>query len=114
MQHPQVSTLFGRTIWKDCNNENKNSKQTGKDPALALLEYHVTQLKGYSPAGLLMGRKIRLFVPIYQLISEFPAPQHVKQLLSSQTDLQKRYIDKTFTPLKPFFHYVNLLEMKLV
>jgi hypothetical protein len=82
----------------------KKSKQSGKDPAMAVLEYRATPLNiGYSPAELLMGRKIRSFLPISpkQLIPKAPEPEQVKQLLSSQKDLQKSHYNKTATPLKP-------------
>jgi hypothetical protein len=72
---------------------------------MASHQYRASPLKiGYSPAELLIGRKIRPFLPISptskQLIPTAPEPLRVKQLLSSQKDLQKSYYNKTATPLK--------------
>jgi hypothetical protein len=42
----------------------KKCKQDGTDPLIAILELRATPLSiGYSPTEILMGRKIRTFIP---------------------------------------------------
>ena len=74
----------------------KDLLKKNPDPYQALLNYHTTPLQnGYSPAELLMGRKLRAILPI---ISSQKLPKLPNQSVLSQTEQaikekQKRNFD---------------------
>ena len=67
---------------ENCVKTVKNLLRDAKDPYLALLAYRVTPLQnGYSPAELLMGRKLKTTVPIHprQLVPKIPDVKLLRQ-----------------------------------
>ena len=80
------------------------AKQTGQDPLIALLEYRTTPLcTGYSPAELLMGRKIRSFLPTptNQCVPIVINNQEIRSQLEQQKNNQKNKYDMHSRALKP-------------
>ena len=74
----------------------KKCKISKQDPYLALLSYRSTPLKnGYSPADLLMGRKLKTTLPImpHQLCPEPVDIQKVKNFEQNYRENYKQYSD---------------------
>jgi len=74
-----------KTMWKKTS-----------DPCLALLSYRATPLQnGYSPAELLMSRKLRTTVPIIEQerVPKVPEKSVVKEMESQAKGLQKNNFD---------------------
>ena len=86
-----------------CNGEAERAVQTIKnlltkndDPYLALLSYRSTPLEnGYSPAELLMGRKLRTVVPMApsQLIPSLPKTPQLRERERKIRERRKRNFD---------------------
>ena len=75
----------------------KKSFTSKDDPYLALLSYRSTPLKnGYSPAELLMGRKLRTRLPILpsELEPNLPNDEKLKAFESNYRNKYKNYADK--------------------
>lgn len=83
----------------------KKCKQDGTDPLIAILELRATPLSiGYSPTEILMGRKIRTFIPMSEknLTPKTTDFKRIRSLLEKQKCIQKKNYDKHSRPLKPF------------
>lgn len=76
----------------------KKSTDSKSDPYLALLSYRTAPLDcGFSPAELLMNRKIRTTLPYYTEIKE----SEVLTKMDTLKRRQKHYFDKSTKPLSP-------------
>ena len=78
------------------------AKDANRDPYLPLLEYRNTPLEcGYSPAQLLMGRRLRSVVPTTdrQLSPETIHVKKARENMQKQKDKSKIYHDQKARPL---------------
>ena len=68
----------------------------GRDPNLALLEYRTTPLSGleYSPAQLLMSRRLRGVIPVSSNLLQPTAPKDPQRKLTSREQQQKQHYDR--------------------
>ena len=74
----------------------KDLLKKNPDPYLALLDYHTTPLQnGYSPAELLIGRKLRttLLMISSQLLPKLPNQSALSQTEQAIKEKQKRNFD---------------------
>ncbi|XP_062573713.1 uncharacterized protein K02A2.6-like [Saccostrea cucullata] len=75
------------------------SKADGKDYNLGLVEYRTTPLSlGYSPAQLLMSRKLRSILPVVPDDLKPKVPVRVKELMEAEREKQKGYYDRSAKP----------------
>ncbi|XP_060557421.1 uncharacterized protein K02A2.6-like [Ruditapes philippinarum] len=82
----------------------KKCQATKTDPYLAFLEYRNTPLNcGYSPAQLLMGRRLKSILPSTneQLKPSFINQKSVRKSLQENKVTQKNYYDKSSRSLPP-------------
>ncbi|XP_060561973.1 uncharacterized protein K02A2.6-like [Ruditapes philippinarum] len=82
----------------------KKCHETKTDPYLAFLEYRNTPLNcGYSPAQLLMGRRLKSILPTTneQLKPSFINHKSVRKSLQENKVTQKNYYDKSSRSLPP-------------
>ena len=82
----------------------QKSKDDNRDPYLPLLEYRNTPLKcGYSPAQLLMDRRLRSILPSTnkQLMPETVDPNKAHKKMTEQQNKTKQHYDKTARKLPP-------------
>jgi len=102
-RYPQSNGLAEKYV-QICKNILEKTKLSGTSPLIAILEYRTTPVDNFaSPAQLLMGRRLRSILPVYTPRLEPQTPQNpdvlAKRILSQQR--QKKYYDRTATPLKP-------------
>ncbi|XP_014678509.1 PREDICTED: uncharacterized protein K02A2.6-like [Priapulus caudatus] len=93
-RYPNSNGLAERTV-QTVKNIIRKSKESGEDPQLGLLAYRSTPMEnGYSPAQMLMGRRIRTNLPIRTNLLETNTSQRVvkKKVLSQKK--QKHYHDR--------------------
>ncbi|XP_014675601.1 PREDICTED: endogenous retrovirus group K member 6 Pol protein-like [Priapulus caudatus] len=93
-RYPKSNGLAERTV-QTVKNIIRKSKESGEDPQLGLLAYRSTPMEnGYSPAQMLMGRRIRTNLPIRTNLLETNTRQRVvkKKVLSQKK--QKHYHDR--------------------
>ena len=79
----------------------KKAHDDGKDPELALLDYRNTPISGmpYSPAQLLMSRRLRDQLPTSNTHLKPKVPVHAADALKRRQNTQKRYYDRGSKPL---------------
>ena len=99
VQHMHSAERYVQTIKKLL----KKSKESGRDEALALLEFRNTTITGmsYSPAQLLMSRRLRGCLPVTASSLQPTIPCDVKKKLESCQTKQKFYYDQHARPLPP-------------
>ena len=93
---PQSNGLAEKAV-SIMKNLLKKCQLSGDDPYLALLNYRATPLKnGFSPAELLMGRKLRTRLPILDqnLIPETVDPEKMRELEDIHRVKYKTYADE--------------------
>ncbi|XP_060594114.1 uncharacterized protein K02A2.6-like [Ruditapes philippinarum] len=89
---------------KTVKNLFTKSKQAGKDPYLAMLEYRNAPLPcGKSPAQLLMSRQLRSTLPLMseQLDPKVPDTQVIRDSMFNAKQRSKYYNDRSTKTLKP-------------
>ena len=80
----------------------KGLLEKSDDPYLALMSYHSTPLEnGYSPAELLMGRKMRTIIPMIpeQLLPNVPPKLVVKEKEMKIRDRQRTNFNNPIMPV---------------
>ena len=85
----------------------KNAQSSGKDPYISVLEYRTTPLSsGYSPAQLLMSRRLRSVLPCLQsqLIPNTPDVVKITNHMKLNHTPQKKYDHTDAKQLKPLNH----------
>ena len=80
----------------------KKTHEENTDPYLALLEYRNTPVSGmkYSPAQMLMSRRLRTKIPVATSLLTPNIVDPSAELIKAQSG-QKRYYDRCANPLKP-------------
>ena len=93
------SERFVQTV----KNMMRKTMEVGKEPHLALLEYRNIPLSGisYSPAQLLMCRRLKDMLPTTSNFLEPTVPQSASTRLKQRQLKQKRYYDRGTRPQKP-------------
>ncbi|XP_062576025.1 uncharacterized protein K02A2.6-like [Saccostrea cucullata] len=100
-KYPQSNGLAEKTV-QIAKRILDKSKADGKDYNLGLLEYRTTPLSlGYSPAQLLMSRKLRSILPVVPDELKPKVPVRVKELMVAEREKQKGYYDRSAKPLPP-------------
>ena len=103
-QYPKSNGLSESCV-KKIKTLLKKCKQDGTDPLIALLELRATPLSiGYAPTEILMGRKIRTFIPMStkSLTPKTIDYKKIRSLLEEKRCSQKKNYDKHSRSLKPF------------
>ena len=74
----------------------RKAAQEGKDPNLALLEYRTTPLSGmeYSPAQLLMSRRLKSVIPVTSSLLQPAVALNTQDKLAQRQDKQKLRYDQ--------------------
>ena len=100
--YPQSNGLAERTV-QTAKKLLTKSKEDGKQPLLAILEYRNTPVDSMkSPAELLMGRQLRSILPAANHHLQ-PKPTDASQVFVRRQELQqrqKKYYDQSARPLK--------------
>jgi len=78
----------------------KKAREERKDPSLALLEYRTTPIAGmeYSPAQLLMSRRLRSVVPVTSNLLRPIVPRQAQNKLVCLKNQQKQQYDRYARP----------------
>ncbi|XP_061167817.1 uncharacterized protein LOC133176762 [Saccostrea echinata] len=102
-KYPQSNGLAEKTV-QIAKRILDKSKADWKDYNLGLLEYRTTPLNfGYSPAQLLMCRKLRSILPVVSDELKPKVPVRVRELMEAErereTDRQNEYFDRSAKPL---------------
>ena len=100
--YPQSNGLAERNV-QTVKKLLKKAKEGGNDEALALLELRNTPITGtpYSPAQLLMNRRLRGCLPLTAKALKPSVPTEAKSLLQDCQRKQKHYYDKHSKSLPP-------------
>lgn len=100
--YPQSNGLAERNV-QTVKKLLRKAKEGGNDEALALLEFRNTPITGtpYSPAQLLMNRRLRGCLPLTAEALKPSVPKDAKTLLQDCQKKQKKYYDRHTKTLPP-------------
>lgn len=94
-EFPQSNGQAERAI-QTVKNLLKKAQESIRDPYIALLEYRNTPLDGvgYSPAQLLMGRRLKTKIPVSRNLLKPRVYRHVRSRLVNRQEKQRRHFDR--------------------